>query len=104
MNYEKDHYFKNAANWLLDFLMEVMMSPISLVYHVRNYLHHYLAALVFYVLPLVANIYLFQDRERWSVEINGDLFAVGVLTTVPIVNWFPIVMTVFETIGRLILL
>lgn len=104
MSYKKDHHFKNAAAWLEDFVIEVILSPITLVRHIRDYLHYYLAALVFYVLPMVVNICLFQNRERWPVETNQDLFAIGVLTTVPIVNWFPVGIAVFEILGRLIAL
>lgn len=104
MSQEKDRYFKNAADWLFSLIEGIVLSPISLIRHIRNYLNYYLAALVFYVLPMVVNIYLFQNRERWPVETDKDLFAIGVLTTVPIVNWVPVGITAFEILGRLIAL
>jgi hypothetical protein len=104
VSYKKDHHFKNAADWLFGLIEEIVLSPISLIRHIRDYLNYYLAALVFYVLPMVVNIYLFQNRERWPIETDKDLFAIGVLTTVPIVNWVPVGITVFEILGRLIAL
>lgn len=73
-----------------------------MITHFKNHALQYLLVFIVYILPIVINIYLFRDGEMFPVETNEDLFAIGVLTTVPIVNWFPIGITFFKMIGRLI--
>ena len=80
-----------------------MNKLLSIKAHFQEYTSEYLMALLFYVLPLIVDVFIFRSGAFSKPETNGDLLATGTMTVVPVFNWLPIVLITLKTVGGWIL-